>query len=205
MVHCFLSKAFVVLILMTSWLTLLDGQDDRELQIIELFAGQARITRLGKACGIPCQAHDWDYDRKAKNSKGSFNNAFDITGPAGLVFLRIIISSNFIFKKPDSCKVVQSCWYKKIQKLKPSTSQPRLILRSLQRCQFDLVTVIIGLLCSSWVVINSGTSKRDELLPHGDEDAPSVKKSNLMTARNGDYTSVGDKNFVGILEWFSSV
>ena len=88
-------KAFVVLILMTSWLTSLEGRDDREIEMLELFVGQARITRLGKACGIPCEAHDWDFDKDAKSSKGSLNNAFDITGPAGLVILSVDIITGF--------------------------------------------------------------------------------------------------------------
>jgi len=81
------AEAFVLLILMTSWLTGLEGKDQRELQLLELFAGQARVTRIGKACGIPSEAHDFDYDPKAKSSKGLLNNAFDITGPSGLVIL----------------------------------------------------------------------------------------------------------------------
>ena len=63
--------------------------------MLELFAGQARITRLGKACGISCEAHDWDFDKDAKSSKGSLNNAFDITGPAGLVILSVDIITGF--------------------------------------------------------------------------------------------------------------
>lgn len=90
-----LSEAFVVLILMTSWLTSLEGRDDREIEMLELFAGQARISRLGKACGIPCEAHDWDFDKDAKSSKGSLNNAFDITGPAGLVILSVNTITGF--------------------------------------------------------------------------------------------------------------
>ena len=77
----------MLLILMTSWLTGLEGQDDREIQLLELFAGQARVTRIGRMCGIPSEAHDFDYDPKSKASKGSINNAFDITGPSGLVML----------------------------------------------------------------------------------------------------------------------
>ena len=84
-----LSEAFVVLILMTSWLTSLEGRDDREIEMLELFAGQARISRLGKACGIPCEAHDWDFDKDAKSSN------FDITGPAGLVILSVNTITGF--------------------------------------------------------------------------------------------------------------
>ncbi len=53
----FITEGFVLLVLMTSWLTSLD-RDERPLEILELFAGQARITRLAKQLGIPAEAHD---------------------------------------------------------------------------------------------------------------------------------------------------
>ncbi len=56
---------------------------------------------------------------------------------------------------------------------------------SILGCKFDGLTAMIGLLCSSWVVINAGTSSRDVLLPLGDPTAPSVAFSNLMTSRMG--------------------
>ena len=85
----FATEGFVVLVLMTSWLTALDGGDHPELEILELFAGKARITRLAKQLGIPADAHDWDYDKDAIKSKGSLNNSMDITGPAGIVSLSL--------------------------------------------------------------------------------------------------------------------
>lgn len=71
---------------MTSWLSSLD-RGDRPLEILELFAGQARITRLARQLGIPAEAHDWDYDEEAIGKGGGLNNAMDITGPSGLVNL----------------------------------------------------------------------------------------------------------------------
>ena len=76
---------------MTSWLTLLDRGDDRELQIVEMFAGKARITRIARQMGIPAEAHDWDFDTEARKSSGGLNNSMDINGPAGLVTLGVCI------------------------------------------------------------------------------------------------------------------
>ena len=59
---------------MTSWLSSLD-RGDRPLEILELFAGQARITRLARQLGIPAEAHDWDYDEEAIGKGGGLNNA----------------------------------------------------------------------------------------------------------------------------------
>lgn len=71
---------------MTSWLSSLD-RGDRPLEILELFAGQARITRLARQLGIPAEAHDWGYDEEAIGKGGGLNNAMDIAGPSGLVNL----------------------------------------------------------------------------------------------------------------------
>ncbi len=82
------TKGFVLLVLLSSWLTTLDGgEGTREIEFLELFAGQARITRLAKKLGIPADAHDWDYDVGAKQSSGTKRNSMDITGSAGIVTL----------------------------------------------------------------------------------------------------------------------
>lgn len=79
----------MLLVLLASWLTSLNGDEGttREIEILELFAGQARITRLAKRLGIPAEAHDWDFDGEAKQSPGTLNNSMDITGSAGIVNL----------------------------------------------------------------------------------------------------------------------
>ena len=46
----------------------------------------------------------------------------------------------------------------------------------------DLVC-IFGILCSTWTVVNSGTSKRDLLTPMGQTTYESVCAGNLMVAR----------------------
>ena len=43
---------------------------------------------------------------------------------------------------------------------------------------------ILGIECSTFVSINRGTSKRDELFPWGNTSAPSVASANKATSRH---------------------
>lgn len=55
-----------------------------EIEILELFAGKARLTRLAKATGVPAQAHDLVYDPQWATKQKS---AMDINDSSGLMFL----------------------------------------------------------------------------------------------------------------------
>ncbi|CAL1159288.1 unnamed protein product [Cladocopium goreaui] len=57
-------KVFILLILATSWLCL--EPPDAEIQVLELFAGRARLARLAKSLGIPAHAHDVTFDPASK-------------------------------------------------------------------------------------------------------------------------------------------
>jgi hypothetical protein len=46
------------------------------------------------------------------------------------------------------------------------------------------VVLTIAVVCSSWISINAGTSKRTMLTPMGDDNVPSVRKSNKMVSRS---------------------
>ena len=43
---------------------------------------------------------------------------------------------------------------------------------------------VIGIVCSSFVAINSATHKRSQLFPLGDTSLPSVRLGNLLVSRN---------------------
>ena len=58
----------------------------------------------------------------------------------------------------------------------------RLLLVTILRGGPDLV-VSIALICSTFVSISRGSTKRDYFLPLGDENAPSVVISNLLACR----------------------
>ena len=75
------------LVLLTSWLSLCDN--DPCYQVVELFAGAARICKLAKFIGLSACAHDITYDATAGNSGSSFN----ILGCAGFVLLGFLLGS----------------------------------------------------------------------------------------------------------------
>ena len=56
----------------------------------------------------------------------------------------------------------------------------KLILRS----RFNAVIGLFAILCSSFVPVNRGTGSRDLLVPEGDEQVVSVRKSNKLVSRS---------------------
>ena len=61
----------------------------------------------------------------------------------------------------------------------------RLILYSILHCRWGDLLALVGLLCSTWVAVNSGTSQRDVLTPMGHPEFPSVQCGNQMVSRWG--------------------
>ena len=53
--------------------------------LIELFAGRGRISRLARARGWNTLSHDWLYDEVAEAN--GCNNCMDLCGNAGFVYL----------------------------------------------------------------------------------------------------------------------
>lgn len=47
------------------------------------------------------------------------------------------------------------------------------------------MVALVGLVCSSFVVVNAGTSMRSQALPLGDPNQPTVQVANLLAARFG--------------------
>lgn len=82
-------EAFVLLILATSWLDL--PRPDPEIQVLELFAGEARLSRLSKSLGLGVAAHDILYDKAATSS--SMRSAMDFNESAGLLPLDFLFGS----------------------------------------------------------------------------------------------------------------
>lgn len=60
---------------------------------------------------------------------------------------------------------------------------PRLIIKAVLESKFEGMLALVGLVCSSMVMVNAGTSRRDFLLPMGDPEEPTVAHSNLMACR----------------------
>ena len=59
----------------------------------------------------------------------------------------------------------------------------RLILLSILNAKFENFLVVIGLVCSSWVTVSSGTHYRSPWFPLGIEEHGFVSRGNQMTSR----------------------
>ena len=60
---------------------------------------------------------------------------------------------------------------------------PRIAISLILRSKFDDCVAWFACRCGSFVPANKGTSKRDFLCSMGDEQIPSVRKSNKMMSR----------------------
>ena len=98
------TKVFILAILLLSWQSFLDLSQSSEYQVIEYYAGVARIARLSKGMGYRCAAYDVAYDtpaskKSAKSSpsskpilqktQGKGKSAMDLTTSAGFTPLNL--------------------------------------------------------------------------------------------------------------------
>lgn len=84
--HTAHAKVFIVLILLIGHLNVVKWENPREeYDILEFYAGQARLARLGKAMGLHVAAMDFLMDTEGDNKRK--NNATDMNTSAGFVFL----------------------------------------------------------------------------------------------------------------------
>ena len=60
---------------------------------------------------------------------------------------------------------------------------PRLLLSTILRAQPHCLVVTFGVVCSSFVAISQGSTRRSYWLPKGDESGPSVQYGNLLACR----------------------
>ncbi len=77
------------MILLASWTHLpADSGISSGYQVIEMFAGQKRVAKLGKAIGLVTCAHDILYDKSfTPKRKRSQKSSMDINDSAGFLFL----------------------------------------------------------------------------------------------------------------------
>ena len=64
-------------------------------------------------------------------------------------------------------------------------SEVRLAIKAILESKFERLLALVGLVCSSFVVVNQGTARRDELNPMGDLGQITVRTANLLAARRG--------------------
>lgn len=61
----------------------------------------------------------------------------------------------------------------------------RLAIALCLRCRFQEALAMIAVVCSTWSVVNLGTSQRDFLCPLGQSVIASVRSANRMVSRKG--------------------
>ncbi len=59
----------------------------------------------------------------------------------------------------------------------------RLCIAAILKSRAGGCVILLGMKCSSWTVVNMGTSKRCPCCPAGDQTKLSVKQANTMAAR----------------------
>lgn len=183
------------------------------IRILELFAGQARLSKLAESLGMPSHAHDLLLDDDFETCGKS---CMDINSSAGFVFLEYIIHQGRLTVIGDPLPF----WFVSLLYLlnlrspqnfynlpwhvtawlftlvQPSNNQTstqiilgilglRLAIISVLVSADNKLLCLMGIKCSSWVSVNVGTSMRCILNPMGDTSAPSVLSANMMVARLG--------------------
>ena len=76
------------------------------------------------------------------------------------------------------------------QFITPCVLRLRLILLLLIGCTFGKVLTFCGIVCSTWIALNVGTSRRSILAVGGDETSVATRRGNIMCARTGVETNV---------------
>ena len=140
--------------------------------ILEAFAGTARIARLARALGLEACALDLNYDSANNKSKA---NAMDMNTDAGFLFLGGMQSPLGEHPSP------QSCLYE--------LAKPRLHCLLVMHGKIGEALGILRVPCSTWVAVNRGTSWRTVFNALGNLCCMSVYKANKCTARIGAWVS----------------
>ena len=143
---------------------------EKEAQIVEIFAGAARISRLAKAMGLHAIALDKDYCSGNNKTK---SNCMDVNTSAGFLFLGFAIWSPCQPRPSTLCRRTSSC------------CNLRLHCAMIMEMAIGDALFVLGICCSTWVLTNRGTSKRCDFVPLGTPLALSTYKANKMTSRPG--------------------
>lgn len=176
---------------MASWLVDLPWQREGPYEFLEFYSGMARVSRLAQVLGYEARGFDISYDSPpsgtSPHSGRANRSAFDINGEAG--FLLLGDPSAFINLWGD-VYAIKTCSLVESQPLKKSYQTyhllPRLaILMILEGDMGELVT-LLGMVCSTWTIVNRATSMRDVLVPYGQACYLAIRKGNKMVSRTRD-------------------
>ena len=187
---------------MASWMSdsyVLPWDLHKPLDIIDFFAGAARIAKIGTIQGYACRAYDYIYDTpppgESSHSKMPRRSAFDFCGEAGFWFLRSSLNkflnrahqTTFFWGKKMYSFLYNLCRYlfwtqKHFTYHKPCMYLRLAVLLVLQGVSPGMLACL-GPVCSSWSIVNRGTSQRDELTPLGNCRNTKVIQGNRMISR----------------------
>ena len=80
------SQAFIEILILLGHLSMVQAHASSaaEFQVVELFAGAARVSRLARALGLPCTALD---KALCTGDNRAGTNSMDINTNAGFLFL----------------------------------------------------------------------------------------------------------------------
>ena len=153
------SQDFILLVLLTSWMGL---KTPEGIQVLEFFAGKARIARAAHKAGYVSRACEIDFDKPPRGVEskrgGAKRSHMDINGSAGFVLLGLVVTQSV-------------------------SETPRLMVALLLSYQWGNSVTSIAVVCSSWTAVNNATARRDVLTPLGDVSKPSVRVANKMVSR----------------------
>ena len=83
---------------------------------------------------------------------------------------------------------------------------PRLLVIALLQSGFGLAFLVAGVVCSTWVAVNVGTSKRSVLIPSGDPSSLATRKGNIQISRTQRNTARKSKVCLRyIWDWFTKM
>ena len=151
---------------MISWLKQPPPFASRAADLVEMFAGKARISRLAKSRGYHVLCHDWNYDVSAGPET---HNCMDMCGNAGFL-LPVCVCFNML--------AIQSCKGSQIL-----CSFCNLRLAILMILCGDRALICIGLECSTFTFMNAATSRRSVVTPMGNTCRVHVAQANTYASR----------------------
>ena len=184
-----------MIVLMVGYLRPVDlSNPEREHDILEFYAGAARLSKLGHAMGANAAAMDKNYDSMA-NEKKKKNNSMDFNTSAG--FLSLNFSNGLIIFVYQNVWCQSSCRTSQVQPIflwlwmadfSPFAFAARLLRLAcilILECRFGEFISLMGVACSTWVGISKGSTHRDVALPMGHPHSLAVYRANKAVARSG--------------------
>ena len=157
-------------------LVVADDLGSQELTFIEFFAGTGNCWRAIRAssewaCGV-----DINYMEKVDGKQ----NPFDILSNAGMMF-----TPYFVYRPIYACMCLCD-WLFKEKRFGIQLQfrfEIRLAIHLILSAKEGCFATLWGTVCSSWVHINSFTSKRTLLNPEGDTSRRYIEQANTMVSR----------------------